>query len=154
MMEDAHDMRSFLTSKLKKKIDEKREEEQEENTDEARVLKVAKKIAATKSPPGYAKALFKAHQRAKKFANAVIKRVKSGDPDLIFRFLCWEGLLTEFANELPQNIRDAANPNVKAMAEFPFSVFAEILGEEYRAPQDGENFPPLARAEQPIHWDD
>jgi len=153
-MNDGYDFRTFLAAKIQKKVDEARAEEaSEQGSDSDRVMKIANKIYRSSSPPSYAKALAKAHARAVDFAEKVLKRVKAGDPDLVFRFICWETLLYEFAEELPGAIRAASNPNQFAMAEFPFTVFAEVLGEEYQAPSDGEHWP-LPQREGPITWKD
>lgn len=147
---DTYEMREFLNSRLKKKVEEEREKRNPEakETDEQKVEKICNSILTSKSVPSYAKAGFRDRESGVKFARFVLKNIK--DKELVFRFINNIAAIEGFVEDL-----NSANWNRGhfPIVCYPANVVAEIMGEEYEAPEEKEHWPDLGYADQPIGWD-
>lgn len=135
-----------------------REEANLEELSEEEYLRQAKaveawcnKIQKSKKVPGYAKAGCKKRAEALAFGRLTLTKIRSGDKAWVTRFFERLEVFEDFYNDLQE--ADWSSGNMPLIL-YPTSEVAAIRGKAFEAPENQTNMPPLARAEQPIHWDD
>jgi hypothetical protein len=115
------------------------------------VGELCRKLTKAKKVPGYAKAGFKKRQQTVDFAHTTLHKITGGDRGWVTRFFERLDVFEDLLDDL--NTANWSRGNVPLIL-FPVSEIAAVRGEAFEAPEDQTNMPPLARAEQPIHWDD
>ena len=144
-------LRSLMNPKPVKKTEPEPTPEEREAVDFKRASELLINLATAPPPPGYAKALCKAHRRFLQFVN-LMGAVREY-PAPVARLLAHEMTLRALRDDFAEAATLATKTKEFPIVCVPSGLYEEILGTEHQKPADGEHWP-LPQREGPITWED